>query len=91
MKLEKIVLHNLKVLKEYQVAKHIKNAYLSCSSFRSNLSRGNLPNLSTIIKLCNDFNIDSTDFCTKELHFELIFTDCEHKEYFENEECCKNE
>lgn len=75
MKTEEIILNNLKALKEYQIAKKIKNNYLEASSFRSNMSRKNLPTVTTIIKLCEAFEISTNDFFTKELEIKLIFKD----------------
>jgi len=75
MKTEEIILNNLKVLSEYRNAKKIKNNYLEGSSFRSNLSRKNLPTVTTIIKLCEEFKISTNDFFTKELEIKLIFKD----------------
>ena len=75
MKTEEIILNNLKVLSKYRTAKKIKNSYLEGSSFRSNLSRKNLPTVTTIIKLCEEFKISTNDFFTKELEIKLIFKD----------------
>lgn len=75
MNTEEIILNNLKALKEYQTAKKIKNNYLEASSFRSNLSRKNLPTVTTIIKLCEAFKISTNDFFTKKLDIELVFKD----------------
>lgn len=75
MKTEEIILNNLKVLSEYRSAKKIKNSYLEKSTFRNNLSRKNLPNVTTVIKLCEEFKISTNDFFTKELEIKLIFKD----------------
>ena len=75
MNTEEIILNNLKALKEYQIAKKIKNNYLEASSFRSNMSRKNLPTVTTIIKLCEAFKISTNDFFTKKLDIKLVFED----------------
>jgi hypothetical protein len=73
MQIDEIILNNVKVLKQYQVAKKIKNKYLESSSMRSNISRGDLPRINTIVDLCRSFNLDPSSFCTKKLVFRLEF------------------
>ena len=77
MDIEEIILNNIKILKEYQIAKKVKNKYLESSVFRSNILRNGIPKIPTIIELCKDFNISADDFLTKELELKLVFKDKE--------------
>ena len=79
MNIEELILNNIKMLREYQIAKKIKNNYLDGSVYRSNVFRKGLPKIPTIVELCKDFNISVDDFLTKELELKLVFKDKEQK------------
>ena len=69
--LKDIILNNLQVLYEYNKAIGNKNEYLASGSFRSAISRKNIPKIDTIINLCNSFNINTEYFLTKTLELRI--------------------